>query len=78
MRKPAPVRSKDAEEIRAAVEEAKRTAESKDIPVANYIYEVLADKMDELEYRIRELEMEREFYVARFKTIHMYIKENNL
>ena len=34
--------------------------------------------MDELELRIRELDMEREFYIARFKTISMFIKDNNL
>ena len=69
---------KEPTEIKEVVEEAQQAAADRGLPVSNYIYEVLADKMDELELRIRELDMEREFYIARFKTISMFIKDNNL
>ena len=56
-----------------------------DIPVPNYIFEVMADKMDELEGQIRELEIrmqdlesKKKFYTDRYQTLAMYIKENSL
>ena len=57
----------------------------KDIPVANYIFEVMAEKLDELETQIKELEVKmsdletkKKYYQDRYQTIVMYIQENNL
>ena len=62
-RKPVPPRSKAA---------------GQQLPVANYIYEVLAEKMDELDKQIREIEEKRQQLMARYQTISMFIKENDL
>ena len=79
-RQPKPEPSKEAEEIRAAAEEMVKEAKAKgqDIPVANFVYEVLAEKMDELEMQIRELDAKKQFYLDRFQTIANFIKDYNL
>lgn len=77
-RKPVPPRSKEAEEIRAAADDVAKAAAGQQLPVANYIYEVLAEKMDELDKQIREIEEKRQQLMARYQTISMFIKENNL
>lgn len=79
-RQPKPEPSKEAEEIRAAAEQMAKEAKAKgqDIPVTNFVYEVLAEKMDELEMQIRELDAKKQFYLDRFQTIASYIKDHNL
>lgn len=77
-RKPVPTMSKEAEEIRAAADDVAKAAEGQQLPVANYIYEVLAEKMDELDKQIREIEEKRQQLMARYQTISMFIKENDL
>lgn len=79
-RQPKPEPSKEAEEIRAATEEMAKeaAANGKDIPVVNFVYEVLAEKMDELEMQIRELDAKKQFYLDRFQTIASFIKDHNL
>ena len=78
-RKPKPAPSKEGEEMRAAaaVITAKAAAQGEP-PVANYIYEVLAEKMDELDQEIRALDEKRKFYLDRYKTIAMYIQQSGL
>lgn len=77
-RKLVPSRSKEAEEIRAAADDVAKAAAGQQLPVANYIYEVLAEKMDELDKQIREIEEKRQQLMARYQTISMFIKENDL
>lgn len=78
-RKEKPEPSKEGEEIRAAAAEiCKKAAEENELPVANYIFEVLAEKMDELELEIRELDKKRKYYMDRYKTIAMFIEQQHL
>lgn len=77
-RQPKPEPSKEGEEIRAAAAQITQQAAADELPVANYIYEVLAEKMDELEMHMRELEKKKQWYMARYQTIAMYLKETSL
>lgn len=78
-RKPKPEPSKEGDEIRAAAAEiSQKAADDDELPVANYIFEVLADKMDELELEIRELDKKRKYFMDRYKTIAMYIQQQHL
>lgn len=77
-RKPKPEPSKEGDEIRAAAAEISQMAADDELPVANYIFEVLADKMDELELEIRELDKKRKYFMDRYKTIAMYIQQQHL
>lgn len=61
-----------------AAPESERAEKTKALPVCNYVYEVLAEKMDDLDMQLRELEQKKQQLSAQYNTIAMFIKENNL
>ena len=65
-------------EPEAAAPESERAEKTKALPVCNYVYEVLAEKMDDLDMQLRELEQKKQQLSAQYNTIAMFIKENNL
>ena len=47
----------------------------KDLPMPEYVKEILMDKMDELESDIKDIESNLEEYKKRYKTLADYIKK---
>lgn len=65
-------------EPEAAAPESERAEKTKALPVCNYVYMVLAEKMDDLDMQLRELEQKKQQLSAQYHTLAMFIKENNL
>lgn len=65
-------------EPEAAAPESERAEKTKELPVCNYVYIVLAEKMDDLDMQLRELEQKKQQLSAQYHTLAMFIKENNL
>lgn len=72
-----PAKKREPEAADPEAERAEVTKE-KTLPVCNYVYEVLAEKMDSLEMQLRDLKQKEQEILAKYNTIAAFIKENSL